>query len=309
MTDQAENWDKVANREWETRCMEVYAAMVDSMDQGIGRIVETLRGTNELDDTLIFFLQDNGGCAETLGRGPRDGLLSRPDKPTLAAMAASTLQTEMIPPQTRDGYPTVMGPGAMPGPDGTYIAYGRGWANVSNTPFREYKHWVHEGGISTPLIVHWPAQLKRAGELEHQPGHLIDIMATCVDVSGATYPAAVDGQSIKPLEGTSLVPALTSQGFDRKTPIFWEHEGNRAIRDGKWKLVAKENKPWELYDMEADRTELHDLAASETELANTLSAKWDAWAERADVLPLGAWRGAQKQPSTTKKQKRKAADK
>lgn len=162
MTDQAENWDQVANREWEIRCMEVYAAMVDSMDQGIGRIVETLRGTNELDNTLIFFLQDNGGCAEGLGRTPRAGLLTRPAQPTLPVMATDALQTEMIPPQTRDGYPTVMGPGAMPGPDGTYIAYGRGWANVSNTPFREYKHWVHEGGISTPLIAHWPAKLKRA---------------------------------------------------------------------------------------------------------------------------------------------------
>jgi arylsulfatase len=309
MTDQAENWDQVANREWEIRCMEVYAAMVDSMDQGIGRIVETLRGANELDNTLIFFLQDNGGCAEGLGRTPRAGLLTRPAQPTLPVMATDALQTEMIPPQTRDGYPTVMGPGAMPGPDGTYIAYGRGWANVSNTPFREYKHWVHEGGISTPLIAHWPAKLKRAGELEHQPGHLIDIMATCVDVAGADYPTAIDGLAIKPLEGTSLVPAFGHKDLDRRNPIFWEHEGNRAVRDGKWKLVAKENKPWELYNMQADRTEQYDLAATEVGLATALAASWDAWAERANVLPLGAWRGEQKQSSVTKKQKRKAANK
>ncbi|MEO8495498.1 MAG: sulfatase-like hydrolase/transferase, partial [Planctomycetota bacterium] len=282
-------------------CMEVYAAMVDSMDQGIGGIVETLRGANDLDNTLIFFLQDNGGCAETLGRAPRDGLLTRPDKPTLAVMAAEALQTEMIPPQTRDGFPTVMGPGAMPGPDGTYIAYGRGWATVSNTPFREYKHWVHEGGISTPLIAHWPAQLKRAGELEHQPGHLIDIMATCVDVAGADYPNRVDEHQITPLEGASLVPAFTHTELNRKHPIFWEHEGNRAIRDGKWKLVAKENQAWELYDMEADRTELHDLAATKPDLAKMLAAKWDAWAERANVLPLGAWRGNPKQSKSNKK--------
>jgi arylsulfatase A-like enzyme len=284
--------------------MEVYAAMVDCMDQGIGRIVESLRGANDLDNTLIFFLQDNGGCAETLGRTPRAGLLTRPDKPTLPVMLADELQTAMIPPQTRDGYPTVMGPGAMPGPDGTYIAYGRGWANVSNTPFREYKHWVHEGGISTPLIAHWPARLKRAGELEHQPGHLIDIMATCVDVAGAVYPDQVDEHPIKPLEGASLAPTFATKELNRKNPIYWEHEGNRAVRDGKWKLVAKENQPWELYDMEADRTELRDLATAMPDLAKSLSAKWDAWAERANVLPLGAWRGTPEKARFNKKQKR-----
>ena len=301
MTDQAESWDKVANREWELRCMEVYAAMIDSMDQGIGRIVDTLRGSNELDNTLIFFLQDNGGCAEGLGRSPRNGLLTRPDKPTLPAMADDELQTQMIPAQTRDGYPTVLGPGVMPGPDGTYIAYGRGWANVSNTPFREYKHWVHEGGISTPLIAHWPAKIRRSVNLEHQPGHLIDIMATCVDVAGADYPTQVAGQAIKPLEGVSLVPAFLNQDVNRTNPIFWEHEGNRAIRDGKWKLVAKENNPWELYDMHADRTEMHDLCTAKPELVQSLAEKWHAWAERADVLPLGGWRGASKQSSLKKK--------
>ncbi|MCA9119110.1 MAG: arylsulfatase [Planctomycetaceae bacterium] len=304
MTDQAESWEQVTHREWEIRCMEVYAAMVDSMDQGIGRIVDTLRKANELDNTLIFFLQDNGGCAEGLGRSPRDGLLARPDKPTLPVMAPDELQTEMIPRQTRDGYPTVLGPGIMPGPDGTYIAYGRGWANVSNTPFREYKHWVHEGGISTPLIAHWPARIRRATNLEHQPGHLIDIMATCVDVAQAEYPTQVAGQAIKPLEGVSLVPTFMSRDLNRTNPIFWEHEGNRAIRDGKWKLVAKENMPWELYDMAADRTEVHDLSEAKPELTRSLAAKWDSWAERANVLPLGAWKGNPKQSSFNKQQRK-----
>ncbi|MBC8356663.1 MAG: arylsulfatase [Planctomycetes bacterium] len=303
MTEQADDWDKAENREWEIRCMEVYAAMVDSMDQGIGRIVDTLHSANEFDNTLILFLQDNGGCAETLGRKPRNGLLSRPDKATLPLMATNELQTQMIPPQTRDGYPTIMGPGAMPGPDGTYIAYGRGWANVSNTPFREYKHWVHEGGISTPLIAHWPAKLKRAGMLEHQPGHLVDIMATCVDVARASYPKQLDEYKIKPLEGTSLAPAFVAKDLNRVNPIFWEHEGNRAVRDGKWKLVAKENKPWELYDMEADRTELNNLVASKPDIAKRLADEWDAWAARADVLPLGAWRGTPKKATFNRKQK------
>ncbi len=303
MTDQAESWEDVENREWELRCMEVYAAMVDSMDQGIGRIVESLKKANELDNTLILFLQDNGGCAESLGRKPRDGQTKRPSQPTLPAMGRGELQTAMIPAQTRDGYPTIMGPGIMPGPDGTYIAYGRGWANVSNTPFREYKHWVHEGGISTPLIAHWPAKLKRHGELENQPGHLIDIMATCVDVAGAKYPKAVGDQKIKPLEGVSLAPAFKKHDLNRPNPIFWEHEANRAIRDGKWKLVAKENKPWELYDMLADRTERNNLADVKPALVKKLEANWDAWAARADVLPLGGWRGKPQQTSFNKKQK------
>lgn len=304
MTQQAEDWEKVKNREWEIACMEVYAAMVDSMDQGIGRIVEALEVSGDLDNTLILFLQDNGGCAEGLGRTPRDGLTTRPDKPTLPIMKPGTLQDQMIPRQTRDGYPTVMGPGVMPGPDGTYIAYGRGWANVSNTPFREYKHWVHEGGIATPLIAHWPATIQRKGEFESQPGHLIDLMATCVDVAGAEYPTEVGDHKITPLEGTSLAPAFSAKDIGRKQPIFWEHEGNRAVRDRQWKLVAKENRPWELYDMEADRTELNDLLAKFPERAKDLEAKWEAWAKRADVLPLGAWRGKPKKTKFNKKQRK-----
>jgi arylsulfatase len=206
--------------------------------------------------------------------------------------------------QTRDGRWVRTGPEVMPGPLDTYIAYGRGWANVSNTPFREYKHWMHEGGISTPLIVHWPTGIpaSRRGKLEKQPGHLIDIMATCVGVSGASYPAEVGGEKIKPMQGVSLQPALNSKSLKRHQPIFWEHEGNRAVRDGKWKLVAKENQPWELYDMEKDRSELNDLAAANPRKVKDLAAKWDAWAARSDVLPLGAWRA--NEPATKQKMKK-----
>jgi arylsulfatase len=180
----------------------------------------------------------------------------------------------------------------MPGGADTFIAYGENWANVSNTPFREYKHWVHEGGISTPLIVHWPTGVPKArnGSLERQPAHLIDLMATCLDVSGAHYPDTLNGQKIKPFEGTSLVPAFSGKEINRKNPIFWEHESNRAVRDGKWKLVAKADQKWELYDMNNDRTEMHDVASSNPEKVNELSVKWDAWAARCDVLPLGAWK-------------------
>ena len=207
-------------------------------------------------------------------------------------MAAGALQFDMIPKQTRDGYPMRQGYGVMPGGADTYIGYGEGWANVSNTPFREYKHWVHEGGISTPLIVHWPAGIaeEHRGHLVQTPGHLIDIMATCVDLAGADYPKMREGHTIKPAEGVSLTPAFSGQSVQRGTPIFWEHEGNRAIRDGRWKLVAKEGRPWELYDLKDDRTELHDLAAEMPEKVKQLADAWDAYAERADVLPLGAWR-------------------
>ncbi|MCA8998720.1 MAG: arylsulfatase [Planctomycetaceae bacterium] len=290
LTPQAEDWDAVPHQDWELRCMEVYAAMVDRMDQGIGKIVNCLDEAGQFENTLIFFLQDNGGCAEGLGRNPNGGLKERAANATLAPMRAEELQLDMIPKQSRDGFPVIQGPGVMPGAADTYIAYGRGWANVSNTPFREYKHWVHEGGISTPLIAHWPEGLKRSGEWEHQPGHLVDIMATCVDVAGAKYPDHVDGQPIKPLEGKSLVPAFGGQTIEREA-IYWEHEGNRAIRVRNWKLVAKENQPWELYDISQDRSEMHDLSSQNPHKVQDLAEMWDRWAARANVLPLGGWRG------------------
>ena len=288
LSPQAGDWDAVADKAWEARCMEVYAAMVDNMDQGIGRIVAELKKRGQLDNTLIMFLEDNGACAEGMGRRARkDGDAkdaARPDKPPLPPMAADELQLDMIPKQSRDGWPTRQGVGVMPGPDATYIGYGRSWANVSNTPFREYKHWVHEGGIATPLIVHWPARVTDKGKLRHQPGQLVDLMATCVDVSGATYPTRFAGNDIIPMEGRSLVPAFADKPIQREA-LYWEHENNRAVRRDNWKLVSKGGKAWELYDMHADRTELNDLAARKPELVAELSAMWDAWAIRAHVLP------------------------
>ena len=285
MSPQAEDWNTVKHREWEIRCMEVYAAMVDRMDQGIGKIVTSLKETGQFENTLILFMQDNGGCAEGLGRSPKKDFETRPDKP-LAAMDKDELQFDMIPKKTRDGWPLIQGPGVMPGPADTYIAYGRGWANVSNTPFREYKHWVHEGGISTPLIAHWPTGIQRKGELEHQPGHLIDIMATCVDVGEATYPTEFNDQKITPLEGRSLNTAFQGKQISREA-IYWEHEGNRAIRVDDWKLVAKGTAgAWELYNVVTDRAEMHNLAAEEPTRVRVLSAMWEKYAERANVLPL-----------------------
>ena len=264
LSEGAEDWSRIENPAWEARCMEVYSAMIEKMDTGIGRIVDDLRASNQLDNTLVLFLQDNGACAETVGRNAGDR--GR---------------------ETFDGRPVRTGPAAMPGPGDTYIAYGRGWANVSNTPFREYKHWVHEGGISTPLIAHWPRGIpnERAGQIESQPAHLIDLMSTCVDISGADYPAEFRDQKIKPREGVSLLPAFQGRSLNRREPLFWEHEGNKAIRDGRWKLVAKANQPWELYDLEADRIESHNLAAGHPELVKKLSEQWDACAVRMNVVP------------------------
>jgi arylsulfatase len=293
-----EEWKESEHLEWDIRNMEVYAAMIDSMDGGIGRIVDALQETGRLDNTLICFFQDNGGCAENYGRGG----IGRPraDAPELPPLADDYLQPDMTPKQNRAGYEMRTGKGSMAGPDDTAIGYGKGWATVSNTPFREYKHWVHEGGISTPLIAHWPARIERKGELENTPAHLIDLMATAVDASGATYPETYhDGRKIKPMEGKSLVSAFEGRGIDREA-IYWEHEGNRAIRVGDWKLVAKgAGGPWELYNISADRSEQVDLAQDQPDRVRQLAAMWQAWAQRANVLPLNA-----KQPGTKKTAKK-----
>lgn len=287
----SEHWDEVKNKAFESRCMEVYAAQIDSMDQGIGRMIAELKAQGQFENTLIFYLQDNGACAELIGRGTN--FTARGKKPSLPPMDQDDQQHDSTPKRTRDGFPVRQGLGVMPGGPDTYVAYGRGWAQVSNTPFREYKHWTHEGGISTPLIAHWPAGVAetRRGQLEAQPGQLVDIMATCLEVAGATYPSEFRGEKIKPFEGASLRPAFAGKPMERIKPLVWEHEGNRAIRDESWKLVAKENKPWELYDLAADRSELHDLASSEPDRVKKMSASWDAWAARANVLPLGTWCG------------------
>ena len=287
----AGDWEQVENKPWEERCMEVYAAMVDRMDQGIGRIVAYLKAQDALDNTLICYLQDNGGCAEGMGRG-RDindrwvGAI-----PDTNPMGADELQPKLWPPmKTREGLPVRGGPEVMPGPADTYIAYGQHWANVSNTPFREYKHWVHEGGIATPLIMHWPNQIKQPGSITHEPGHIIDIMATFMDAAGATYPLNEGGNAIQPMQGTSLLPVIKGQRLkDRK--LFWEHEANCAVRVGDWKLVRKNNlshasnSDWELYNLKEDRSEMRNVAHKFPKRAESLAKEWQKWAEDAQVIP------------------------
>ena len=282
MTPLNAKWGEIPNREWEIRCMEVYAAMVDRMDQGVGKLVNELKRTGQFDNTLIMYMQDNGGCAEPQGRtgNANHPNIERPDKPTFPVMKPTDFAAAgSVPKQTRDGFPVRMGPKVMPGPEDTYVAYGKNWATVSNTPLREYKHWVHEGGISTPMIAHWPKGIDSPGELRQRPGHLIDIAATCMELSGATYP-----KEATPLEGSSLLASFQNKTSPRG-PLFWEHEGNRAVRIDNWKLVAKHNQPWELYNLAEDRVERTDLAKANPDRVKTMITAYDAFAKRANVEP------------------------
>jgi arylsulfatase A-like enzyme len=242
-------WDQVSPAEQDRfdHIMAIYAAVVAHMDRSVGRLVNALRDRKQLDNTLILFLSDNGANAES---GPNGRLEGKP-----------------------------------PGATGSDVYEGQSWATLSNTPLRRYKHFNHEGGIATPLIAHWPGRITTSGELRRQPGHLIDVMATCVELSGARYPAEYKGHAILPMEGKSLLPAFDNRPIERDA-LYWEHEGNAAIRVGEWKLVRLGRRgAWELYDLKEDRTELHDLAASEPKRAAQLAAKWDAWAMRTHVKP------------------------
>jgi arylsulfatase A-like enzyme len=241
-------WANVPKEEQERfdHLMAVYAATVHRMDKAVGDLVEGLKQRGVFDNTLILFMSDNGGNAEAGPKGRTNGDPSKADSDWFC---------------------------------------GESWAFPQNTPFRLFKHYSHEGGISSPLIAHWPAGITAKNELRHQPGHLIDIMATCVDVSGASYPQQYKDKPVKAMEGRSLVAAFKNEPIQREA-LFWEHEGNAAIRVGDMKLVRKgRSGPWELYDLKADRTELHDLASVQPEKARELAAQWDAWAERAQVKP------------------------
>jgi arylsulfatase len=232
--------------------MAIYAAMIDRMDANIGRIADYLKQSGQLDNTLVLFLSDNGGA---LGGGPLGFNRSR-DIPI----------------------------GRWGEPD-SFLSYGTGWANASNTPFRKLKCFTHEGGIATPLIVHWPKGITNPGSVIHEPGHVIDIMATCIDLAGGEYPAEFQGNKITPLEGRSLVPVFRGERRDGHDALFWEHTGNRAVRAGRWKLVSEYTQPWELYDLETDRTESNDLAEAMPGKVRELEFLYLAYADRCLVEP------------------------
>ena len=286
-------WANEPMKDWQVRRMEVFAAMIDIMDQGIGRIITELEERGMLDNTIIFYMHDNGGCAEPLGTEKPEVPLTQQQK-ILKPYPADSVFYKKRPKYSRDGRFIRSGRGVWPGDADTYVAYGEEWANVSNTPFRLYKHWTHEGGISSPLIVHWPAGIAAKNELRNQLSHLIDIMATCIDVAGLKYPETYHGNTILPYEGKSLLPAFTNQPISRNC-IFWEHEGNRAIRVGKWKLVSRtkdiklfteaDEKAWELYDMENDRSETVNLAMQYPEKVKELAELWEKEALRTKAKP------------------------
>jgi len=258
-------WEEVRDKKWEANRMATYAAMVERLDAGVGRILGQLKQTGIDQNTLVIFLSDNGACDEVVQPNWYD-----------------------VPSRTRDGRTVKVGNGdhsVFAGPEDVWQSYGPPWANVCDTPFRLYKHFTHEGGVATPFIARWPDQIKPARVESSQIGHVTDIMATFVEVSGATHPNRYQGHSVQPLEGLSLFPIFEGRTQERAKPIFWEHEGNRAVRLGRWKLVARNHQAWELYDMDADRTELSNLAASHPEKVKELTALYAAWAERCHVVP------------------------
>ncbi len=257
-------WEQEPEKDWQMSKMAAYAAMVDRMDQSIGRLVTALKRLGQYDDTLILFLSDNGGCAEFLAE---DGW------------------AQYYPDVTHDGRKIEMGnvTGLRPGGALTFQSYDKPWANVSNAPFRLFKHHVHEGGISTPLIAHWPKRITTPLKA-HTPCHVIDIFPTILEAAGVRYLSELGGHAIQPLQGESLLDLLTGKDWQRAQPIFFEHEGNCAIRTEGWKLVRRYGQDWELYDMDADRTELRNLAGRNTPLESKLKADFAAWEDRVGVI-------------------------
>lgn len=240
-------WEDVPDQDEKDLRMATYAAQIARMDQGIGRVLAKLREVGQEDNTLVLFLSDNGACHEIVNRGKPDAAIGSAD---------------------------------------SFLSYGVGWANAGNTPFRLYKHWTHEGGIAAPFIARWPNVIKAQNSLFHQPAHITDIMPTALEVAGATYPKTFAGHDILPSRAKSLVPAFRGQRWSGHEALFWEHEGNRAVHQGKWKLVNRFPDRWELYDLEADRTELKDRAAQEPNRLRNMVSLYDEWAHEQGVVPF-----------------------
>ncbi len=268
--DDVPAWDSLSEeaQQKEDLRMATYAGMIDRVDQNIGRLVGKLDEMGVTDNTLIMFLSDNGACP--FERSKRTHL--------------------------------------PPWDPQSYWTYDKSWAHACNTPFRWYKQNQHEGGISTPLIVHWPGGLKvRAGSITHQPGHLIDIMATCLEAAGSEYPQKLGDRTLKPLRGKSLVPIFRGQQRQGHEVIYFQFSNNRAVRRGKWKLVSARGGPWELYDLQADRTELNDLAGAQPQLTAELGKLWESWAAEVGVGARRRGKGKAAERTGKNKKRRKVA--
>jgi arylsulfatase len=266
--NEKKSWESNRTRRWDARAMACHAAMIDRIDQGMGRILAKLKELGLFENTLILLLSDNGASRE------------EPSRPGFDRIS-----------RTRDGRKVIYYGGGkpkkiLPGPETTYAGIGPDWANASNTPFRLFKATQYEGGIRTPLIAHWPKGLQvKPGSITGQPGHVIDILATCIDLARARYPVQFRGHKIIPLEGKSLVPVLKGRKREGHEALFFEHFGERAVRQGDWKLVAPRGRGWELYHLARDQSETRDLAGQHPERVQDLSELWNRWARRASVLP------------------------
>jgi arylsulfatase A-like enzyme len=259
------SWNDLSAQEkkFQSAKMAVHAAMIDRVDQGIGKIINALKETGRFENTMIIFLCDNGASPET----PREPGYDRSR-------------------QTRDGrtirYRGI--PAAEVGSETSYCGIGSYWSSASNTPFRYWKKESFEGGCHTPLVIHWPKGLKtKAGSITEQAGHVMDILPTCLELAGAKYPGEYQGNTITPLEGKSLLPILKGQKREGHEMLFFEHEGGRAVRIGDWKLVALANRKWELYHVAADRTETHNLAERYPDKVKAMLGQWQQWARRVGL--------------------------
>ena len=255
-------------RQFQSAKMAIHAAMIDRMDREIGHVLDQVRAMGAWENTLVLFLSDNGASAEIMVRD--------------------------------DGHD----PGAPPGSADTHLCLGPGWSSAANTPLRRHKTWVHEGGIATPLVAHWPRGIRGRGELRHAPGHVIDLVPTILELAGGRPFDTWQGRPVPPLPGKSLVPLFTADGTVPRDYLWWCHEGNRAIRVGDWKLVAAgENGPWELYDLKSDRGESHDLAGKLPDKVRELAK---AWAEHFEEFRALAAKDAPPRPPAKKGKQGKA---
>jgi arylsulfatase A-like enzyme len=254
-------WIDEPHQKWQQRRMEVYAAQVTAMDRGIGQLMEALKETGRFDNTLVLFTIDNGGCHVEY----------TPDR-----------VGDYLPQQTRDGRPMRPGnlPEIMPGPEDTYQSYGHGWANASNTPYRQFKQFDHEGGIRTPMIAHWPTGIAQPGSLVRSVSHLIDIMPTILEVTETSVPEEIGRHEPIEMDGHSLASTFKGQDVAGHETLFFAHAKGRAIRHGNWKLVAESKRPWELYDLRLDPTEERNLAKEMPQRVIELEAIWEAESQR-----------------------------
>nr|WP_277872836.1 arylsulfatase [Robertkochia solimangrovi] len=263
-------WEENNDTIWDSRAMAVHAAMVDVLDQNIGKLISGLEETGTLENTVIMFLSDNGASSE---------------RPSVYGPGFDR------PGQTRKGetihYPVQKDIEQLPGSETVYSGIGPQWANVLNTPFRYWKARVFEGGITTPFIMHWPEGLKEKGSVNSATAHIIDIMPTVMELAGAAYPKTYKGQDIAPFMGTSIMPTITGEmPTDTERVLFWEHFGAAALRKGDWKLVRLDHSsPWELYDLRVDRTEMHNVAENYPERLEELQGLWQKMADSTQVFP------------------------